>query len=270
MKLCMNGGGPISSETQRFISMTLCPMIGGYGLTETCGMGALMDPRGWTPDALGIMPSSVEVKLVDFPDAGYYSTNKPAQGEVWIRGTPVLKEYYNNEQETKENISEDGWFKTGDIGEFDANGQLRLIDRKKNLVKTLTGEYIALEKLEAIYRSAKVVANICVYASPSHNRPIAIVQPQPANLKKTAESVGVKDEEFEALIKNKKVNSAVLKEVQAAGKQSGLSSIELVSAVVLVEEEWGVDNGLLTTTQKIQRRAVNKRYEKEIEEAFKS
>jgi long-chain acyl-CoA synthetase len=147
LKLCMNGGGPISSDTQRFISMAICPMIGGYGLTETSAMGALQDPMQWNPDAIGTMPSSVEVKLVDFPDAGYYSTNKPPQGEIWIHGAPVMEAYYENEQETKEAVTADGWFKTGDIGEFDSNGQLRLIDRKKNLVKTLAGEYIALEKV---------------------------------------------------------------------------------------------------------------------------
>ena len=82
LKLCMNGGGPVSKETQQFISMAICPMIGGYGLTETTAMGALCDPLHWTADALGDIPSSVEIKLVDFPDAGYYSTNKPPQGEV--------------------------------------------------------------------------------------------------------------------------------------------------------------------------------------------
>lgn len=147
MKVCMNGGGPISNATQRFISMAVCPMISGYGLTETTAMGALMDPMEWTDQALGGIPACIEVKLVDFADAGYLSTNKPAQGEVWIRGPSVLEKYFENEKETQEAITEDGWFKTGDIGEFDANGHLRLIDRKKNLVKTQNGEYIALEKV---------------------------------------------------------------------------------------------------------------------------
>lgn len=147
LKICMNGGGPVARDTQRFISMAITPMISGYGLTETTCMGALMDPMHWTDTALGDMPSSIEIKLVDYPDAGYYSTNNPQQGEIWIRGDPVMSAYYENEEVTKEAVSEDGWFKTGDIGEWDQNGHLKMVDRKKNLVKTLNGEYIALEKV---------------------------------------------------------------------------------------------------------------------------
>ena len=147
LRVCMNGGGPIARDTQRFISMAITPMIGGYGLTETTAMGALNDPLHWTDTALGDIPSSIEVKLVDFPDAGYFAANNPPQGEIWIRGTPVFSGYFENEQETRETLTEDGWMKTGDIGEFDKNGHLRIIDRKKNLVKTLNGEYIALEKV---------------------------------------------------------------------------------------------------------------------------
>lgn len=147
LRVCMNGGGPIARDTQRFISMAITPMIGGYGLTETTAMGALTDPMHWTDNALGDIPSSVEVKLVDFADAGYFAANNPPQGEIWIRGPPVFTGYYDNPQETADTLTDDGWFKTGDIGEFDKNQHLRIIDRKKNLVKTLNGEYIALEKV---------------------------------------------------------------------------------------------------------------------------
>ncbi|KAK5001597.1 hypothetical protein LTR28_012467, partial [Elasticomyces elasticus] len=177
LRICLNGGGPVAKDTQRFISLAIAPMINGYGLTETVGMGALMDPLAWTDEALGEIPGCIEIKLVDFADAGYYSTNKPPQGEVWIRGGSVTEGYLDLEQETKEAFTDDGWFKTGDIGEFLPDGNLRIIDRKKNLVKTLNGEYIALEKLESIYRAATVVANICVYAASDKNKPIAIIVP---------------------------------------------------------------------------------------------
>lgn len=147
LRLCLNGGGPIAKDTQRFISLAITPMLSGYGLTETTGMGALMDPAHWTDNALGDLPSCIETKLVDFPDAGYYAANDPPQGEIWIRGDSVTAGYFENEGETKEAITSDGWFKTGDIGEWDRNGHLKIIDRKKNLVKTLNGEYIALEKV---------------------------------------------------------------------------------------------------------------------------
>lgn len=93
-----------------------------------------MDPLAWTDNALGEIPGSIEVKLVDFPDAGYYATNNPPQGEIWIRGGGVTDGYLDLEKENKESFTPDGWFKTGDIGEFDSKGYLKIIDRKKNLV----------------------------------------------------------------------------------------------------------------------------------------
>jgi long-chain acyl-CoA synthetase len=110
-------------------------------------MGSLGNPNRWTSSAIGDVPACVEIKLVDFPDAGYYSASSPPRGEIWVRGTSVMSGYYQNEKETKEVLTEDGWLKTGDIGEWDSNGHLKIIDRKKNLVKTLNGEYIALEKV---------------------------------------------------------------------------------------------------------------------------
>jgi long-chain acyl-CoA synthetase len=79
LRIVMNGGGPVSKETQKFLSYAIAPMISGYGLTETAAMGALNDPMAWNPDALGEIPASIEVKLVDFPDAGYFTKNTPPQ-----------------------------------------------------------------------------------------------------------------------------------------------------------------------------------------------
>ncbi|EPE09857.1 long-chain-fatty-acid- ligase 1 [Ophiostoma piceae UAMH 11346] len=271
LKLCLNGGGPVSRDTQRFISMAICPMISGYGLTETAAMGVLQNPSEWTTDALGGMPGSVEAKLVDFPDASYYSTNKPhAQGEVWLRGPSVMSGYYENEAETAESLTADGWFKTGDIGEFDGRGHLKLIDRKKNLIKTLNGEYIALEKLESIYRSAHVVANICCYADDSKAKPVAIIVPAEPALKKLATTIGVSGESLEELVHNKKLQSAVLKELQAVGRQGGLSGIEIIDGVVMSDEEWTPQNSLVTAAQKLNRRGVLDKYRKEVAEAYAS
>ena len=108
-------------------------------------MGVLCDPSAWTSDALGEIEPCNEIKLVDFPDARYFAANQ--QGEIWIRGHSVVAGYYDNEEETAAAMAPGGWFQTGDIGEWDTDGHLKIIDRKKNLVKTLNGEYIALEKV---------------------------------------------------------------------------------------------------------------------------
>ncbi|KAF2403305.1 acetyl-CoA synthetase-like protein [Trichodelitschia bisporula] len=269
LRICLNGGGPVAKETQRFISIAIAPMISGYGLTETSAMGALMDPLAWTDDALGEMPGSIEIKLVDFPDAGYFAANKPPQGEIWIRGASVADGYLDLEEESKEAFAEGGWFKTGDIGEWDHKGQLKIIDRKKNLVKTSNGEYIALEKLESVYRSAPMVLNICVYADQSKTKPIAIIVPAEPVLKQLASSIGVKGDHLEELVNDEKLNDAVLKQLQDAGRKGGLAGIEIIEGVVLADEEWTPQNNLVTSAQKLNRRGILDKYRKEVEHAYK-
>ncbi|CAG7934710.1 unnamed protein product [Penicillium nalgiovense] len=268
LRVVMNGGGPVSKDTQRFLSMAIAPMISGYGLTETSAMGALNDPLAWNPDALGEIPASIEVKLVDFPDAGYLTSNTPPQGEIFIRGGSVTTGYYDNAEETKAAITEDGWFMTGDIGEFDRNGHLNIIDRKKNLVKTLNGEYIALEKLESVYRSSPVVSNICVYAAEDQDKPVAVIVPVEAVLKKVAHEHGIKGDTLESLVHDEKLNSIVLQQLQAAGRAGGLRGIEIINGVVLSDDEWTPQNGFMTAAQKLQRKKIIARYESEIAKAY--
>lgn len=242
LRILMNGGGPISKDTLKFISYAIAPMISGYGLTETTAMGALQDPQAWDPEALGGMPASIEVKLVDFPDAGYSVKNSPPQGEILIRGGCITPGYYENEEETKNAITADGWFQTGDIGEFGHNGHLQIIDRKKNLVKTLYGEYIALEKLESVYRAHPVVGNICVYAAADQAKPVAIIVPAEPALVKIAKENGIEGESLGSLVHKADLKKIVLKELQAAGKAGNLKGIEIIDGVVLADEEWTPQN----------------------------
>lgn len=268
LKFCLNGAAPIAKHTQEFISLAITPMINGYGMTETAAMGAVCDPLAWTMDACGDIPSCIEIKLVDFPDAGYFTNVTPQQGEIWIRGNSVMEGYFQNETETAEAMSADGWFKTGDIGEWDQDGHLKIIDRKKNLVKTLNGEYIALEKLESTYRSATIVANICVYASIDHTKPIAIIVPAEPALKALAASIGVEGHGIGDLVHNKRIQNEVLKQLQQVAKREGLANIEVVEGVVVADEEWTAQNGLVTATSKLNRRAIFERYKEDIAVAY--
>lgn len=242
LRLTLSGGGPVSRETQRFLSMAVCPMINGYGLTETSAMGGLNDPMAWTNDAIGEIPAAVEMKLVDFADAGYFTKNDPPQGEIWIRGVSVANSYFDNDEETKAAFSPDGWFMTGDIGQFEPNGHIKVIDRKKNLVKSLNGEYIALEKLESIYRSAPVVANICVYAAQDQAKPVAIIVPAEPALLQLAKSNGIQGDSIGTLVHDKKLNSIILRDMQNVGKSAGLRGFEIIEGVVLSDEEWTPQN----------------------------
>ncbi|KAK7943162.1 AMP-binding enzyme [Apiospora aurea] len=267
LRFIFNGASGISTGTQHFMSMVVAPMISGYGLTETCASGALGCPLQWTPHAIGPVPASVEIKLVSLPELNYNAEATPPQGEILLRGKAVLKEYYKNPEETAKAITPDGWFKTGDIGEFDANGHIKVIDRVKNLVKMQGGEYIALEKVEAVYRGSSYVQNIMVYGDGEHPRAIAILTPNEKNLAELAKSLGVDEKNMH---RDKNVRGAVLKDLLSEAKKGGLSGLEMISAVVLVDEEWTPANGLTTATSKVNRRTLKDRYKKEIENAFKS
>ncbi|KAK4241498.1 hypothetical protein C8A03DRAFT_41111 [Achaetomium macrosporum] len=265
LRFIVNGASGIATPTLHFMSMVVAPMISGYGLTETCGNGALGCPLQWTADAIGPIPPAVEVKLVSLPDLNYSTAATSPQGEILIRGAPVLKEYFENPEETAKAVTPDGWFRTGDIGEFDAVGHLRVIDRVKNLVKLQGGEYIALEKLEAIYRGVRYVQNIMVHGDSANPRPIAIVVANEKALAQKARELGVEEKEMHA---DKRVRGAVLKALQDVARKEGLSAMETVAAVVVVDEEWTPANGLVTATQKINRKAIREKYAKEIKDCM--
>lgn len=235
LRFLMNGASGISADTQYFLSLVVGPMINGYGLTETCGTGALGSPLQWTSSAVGPIPAAVEVKLVSLPELGYSTARDPPQGEILIRGLPVAREYYRNAEETAKAWTADGWFRTGDVGEFDAEGHMRVVDRVKNLVKMQGGEYVALEKLEAVYRSAAVVQAVMVEASAEYPRAVAVVSPNEKVLAGMAAALSVDEHNARH---DKSVNAAVLKELLAHGRKAGLSGMEMVAGVLVVEEEW--------------------------------
>ncbi|PHH90773.1 hypothetical protein CDD83_2702 [Cordyceps sp. RAO-2017] len=266
LRFTMNGASGISDGTKQFLSLVLAPMLVGYGLTETCANGALGSPLEYSPNAIGPIPAAVDVKLVSIPDIGYSTDAKVPQGEIWLKGLPIMKEYFDNPEETAKAITPDGWFKTGDIGEFDANGHLRVIDRVKNLVKMQGGEYIALEKVESVYRGAQTVANVMVHADSEHNRPIAVIMPNEKVLQEKAKELGVDEHDMHH---DAKVRAAVLKDLQLTGKRAGLSGMEIVAGVVITDEEWTPPSGLVTATQKLNRKAIRERFKKEIEQCLK-
>lgn len=235
LRFLFNGASGISDGTLLFTSMVIAPMITGYGLTETCANGALGVPLQWTPNAIGPVPPSLEMKLVSLPDLNYSADSTPPQGEIWLRGAPVAKEYYKNPEESAKAFTPDGWFKTGDIGEVDTHGHVKVIDRVKNLVKLQGGEYIALEKLEATYRGSQYVNNVMVYGDGTQPRAIAVIAPNEKPFHELADSLGVDHSQAPT---DSKVKDAVFKDLIATGKKAGLTSLELVGSVVICEEEW--------------------------------
>jgi long-chain acyl-CoA synthetase len=133
----------------------------------------------------------------------------------------------------------------------------------KNLVKLQSGEYIALERLESVYKSCNLVSNLCVHATPDATQPIAIIVPHEGHLR-----ASLPEEDPHAsladLCAKPKVNALILKECNVTGKKSGFKGIEMLQGVVLTADEWTPESGLVTAAQKIQRKKIAQRYDAEI------
>ncbi|KAI9220324.1 long-chain-fatty-acid-CoA ligase 1 [Blastocladiella britannica] len=269
LRIALSGGAPISADSQLFLSTVLCPVVQGYGMTESIGMAALYTPElAFSTNNVGAPVPCVEMQLVDVPEAGYTTSRAPMQGEIWVRGPAVCMGYFNQPAMTKEVFTEDGWLMTGDIGEFMPSGQVKIIDRKKNLIKLSNGEYIALERLESVYAGSKYVARLAVYADSERSYPIAIVQPVPAAVEAAAKANGIAFDSWEQLCHQKVIAAAVLDDLKAIAKSNKFAAAEVVQAVVLADEEWTPINDMLTAAMKLQRRNIIKHYKSEIERVY--
>lgn len=267
LRVAMSGGAALSRETQEFLNLALVTIVQGYGMTETCGMCSILPPDILRYGCVGLPSPSVEIKFLDVPDAGYRSTNNPPQGEILLRGPSVTSGYFKRDDlNADEDIfTKDGWLRTGDVGQWNKDGTLTIIDRIKNLVKLQGGEYIALERLESIYKSCNLVSNICVHAIPDATQPIAIIVPHEGHLRA---ALPAEDASLASLCASAKVKALVLRECNVVGKKSGFKSIEMLQAVVLTADEWTPESGLVTAAQKVQRKKVAQSFDAEIKEAF--
>ncbi|KAJ1911977.1 long-chain fatty acid-CoA ligase, partial [Mycoemilia scoparia] len=235
LKFIITGGAPISRETQNFFEMTLCPVIQGYGMTETSGLIAVQMPGDKDLDTVGAPVPSIEIKLVDVEELGYFSKNN--QGEVWVRGATVFQNYLNNQEETKKTLTDDGWLKTGDVGQWLPDGKLRLIDRIKNLVKLSQGEYVALEKVESVYKTSLYVGNICVVANSYMKQPVGIIFPNVKAAASWAKKNGVNFTGLADLINSSSgYKKQIMADINDIAKKNGFAKFEQLQDIILDEE----------------------------------
>lgn len=266
LRLALSGGAAISRETQEFLRLTLVEIVQGYGMTESSAMCAVLTPEFFQPSCVGAPMPSVEVKLRDVAEAGYYSQGEVPQGEVLIRGPSVTQGYLNRPELTSEAFTKDGWLCTGDVGQWNKDGTLSLIDRKKNLVKLQGGEYIAIERLESIYKSVDLVSNICLIASSDAKQPMAVVFPREDNLRSALAEANCADLAKLALenqVADSRTAKVILKHLNQKGKDMHFATIELLQNVVVVAEELP-----LTAAQKVQRKEVASKYADKIKKVY--
>ncbi|KAJ1509591.1 long-chain fatty acid-CoA ligase [Coelomomyces lativittatus] len=269
LRFALSGGAPISLDTQAFLSTALCPLYQGYGLTESGGICILFDPE--LPlqfQHIGPPVPCTELMLV--PVDTY--PHQPQVGELWIRGPNITSGYFKQPKLTADVFqSKTGWFQTGDIARHLPNGQFQIIDRVKNLVKVLNGEYVALEKLESFYSHCMYVQRLCLYADARANGIVAIVVPSPAPLLALATSLGMAaNTDLDQLCEHPEVLHTIMKELQALGKKLKLASFEMVFGTILSPEDWTPQNQLLTAAMKLKRRDIYAKFKSQIEALYAS
>ena len=280
----VSGGGPISSRLHEFCSACFCPLIQGYALTETCVGGCFQDLDDTRAFVVGPPVPCVEIMLQSEPDikdsAGlpYLHTDTTGskgevvlgRGEICFRGPCVSTGYYKLPGKTAEEFDQDGWFHSGDIGQFTSDGVIQIVDRKKNLVKLRGGEYVQVESMEVSFGQSPFVSAVCVVASGDLDAPLAIVNADNKYLEQWASENSVRYDDLEDLADKKETRSAVVKSMVDAGRDAGLTSLELriKDCCVIVGDEWGPGNGM-TASMKLDRKQVFKIHENALNEMLK-
>ncbi|CAN6444439.1 unnamed protein product [Victoria cruziana] len=162
VRLILSGAAPLSTHVEAFLRVVSCAhVLQGYGLTETCAGTFVSLPNELEMlGTVGPPVPNVDVCLESVPEMGYNALSTTPRGEICIRGDTVFSGYYKRDDLTKE-VLIDGWFHTGDIGEWQPDGSLKIIDRKKNIFKLSQGEYVAVENLENIYGSCAATDAVC-------------------------------------------------------------------------------------------------------------
>jgi long-chain acyl-CoA synthetase len=247
----ISGGAPLGRELAEWYATVGIRIHEGYGLTETSPVIAVNSPVNHRIGTVGKILSNLEVRIAE-------------DGEILVRGPSVFKGYWNRPDETQ-NAFVDGWFKTGDIGHIDADGYLSVTDRKKELIKTSGGKFIAPQPIE---NSLKLNALIATAAIVGDRRKFAfvLISPNFALLEDWARANHIPFSSRAELIAHPKIQS--LYEGMVEDTNKNLARFEKLKRVLLVPDEFTADNGSLTPTLKLRRRVVEDRYRKQIDDLY--
>ncbi|CAO3642986.1 unnamed protein product [Cunninghamella echinulata] len=268
IRFILSGSAPVSPDVMNFMRICFSANVyEGYGQTENFCGGCLTITGDNTTGVVGIPFPCSEIKLVDVPDMEYLSSDQPhPRGEICIRGTSVMREYYKVPDKTAETLDSEGWLHTGDIGKFDEAGRLIIIDRLKNIFKLSQGEYVAPEKIEGVYQKHELVAQAFIYGNSLQASLVGVIVPDKEVFVKWANNIANGSD----IYNNDDVKKALLKELNAFGKANDLKGFEQMRAVHISSEEFSVDNDLLTPTFKLKREVAAKVYKKEIDSMYET
>lgn len=253
IKFMPAGGAKLDPEIGEFFHAIGIPVILGYGLTETAAtVTAWHIDKKFDVNTIGTMMTGVDVKIGE-------------NDEILVKGDVVMKGYYNKPEETAKVFTEDGYFKTGDAGEFDADGNLLITDRIKELMKTSNGKYIAPQVIEGKIGKDHFVEQIVAIAD-GKNFVSALIVPTFESLEEFAKEENISYSSRNELIENHDILKMYEKRVEHA--QHDLAPFEKVKRFKLLSQEFSQDKGEMTPTLKLKRKVINENYKNEIDSLY--
>ena len=241
----VSGSAALQQRLSRVFGAVGIPVMEGYGLTETSPVISVNDERnrGWKIGSVGKVIRGVEVKIA-------------TDGEILCKGPNVMMGYYKDPEKTNE-VIKDGYFHTGDIGEIDAEGFLRITDRKKEMFKTSGGKYVAPQLLENRFKQSRFIEQAMVIGE-GEKMPAAFIQPNYDFLSEWAKRHHIDYTDNSQLIANEKVQSRFQEEVDKVNEK--FAKWEKVKQFRLTPDLWTVDEGHLTPTMKLKRKIIKEKY----------
>ncbi len=246
LRIIASGSAALQSRLARVFNAAGLSVMEGYGLTETSPVISVNDSRnkGFKIGTVGKILPDTEVKIAD-------------DGEILVKGPQVMQGYYKDEEKTKEAIK-GGYFHTGDIGEIDSEGFLRITDRKKEMFKTSGGKYVAPQVIENTMKQSRFIEQIMVIGE-GEKMPAAFIQPNFEFLKDWAAHKGLQiGNSVEEMIANQAVIDRYQEEVDEHNERFG--KWERVKKFELTPDEWSIDAGHLTPTMKLRRKIIKEKY----------
>jgi long-chain acyl-CoA synthetase len=247
LEVMVSGSAALQTRLSRIFAAAEIPVMEGYGLTETSPVIAVNDMRnyGFRIGTVGKVINNVEVKIAE-------------DGEILCKGPNVMMGYYKNESLTNEVIT-DGYFHTGDIGNMDQDGFLKITDRKKEMFKTSGGKYIAPQLIENTMKQSRFIEQIMVIGE-GQKMPAAFIQPNFDFIIEWAKKNKIElDSNNEGLIKNEKVIARIQQEIDSINLKFG--HWEQIKRFELTPDVWSIEGGQLTPTLKLKRKNVMEKYQ---------
>lgn len=246
LKLLVSGSAALQPRLSRVFTAAGIPVMEGYGLTETSPVISVNDQRnrGFKIGTVGKPISNLEVKIAE-------------DGEILCKGPNIMLGYYKDEERTKQEVI-DGYFHTGDIGEIDAEGFLRITDRKKEMFKTSGGKYVAPQIIENTMKQSRFIEQIMVIGE-GEKMPAAFIQPNFEFVKEWANRKNIElGSSNEEICANPKIIERIGKEIERINRKFG--KWEQVKKFELTPDEWSIDSEHLTPTLKLRRRIILNKY----------